>query len=536
MGAMTASGPERHAGRERIRTLAIPILASWAILLASLVNFLRFNDYPLLRPEIALIAFGLLALAALFGWIHSAQRPLGQAALDMLLVLLVVDQNGASFAFAAATAALVGAVTLYRRRSVLPLLGLVAAFALLSGLAGIGQQHSAAAETRRVVPPRSAGKPLPPALVHIVLDEQLGIEAFSDLGPEGQVVQRELKAFYLSHGFRLYGRAYAEQFRTVNSIPQILNFGAVARPDANPFNGRALERNAYFDALAKDGYRLDVYQSDFIDYCDNRAVSRCVTYPFSALDAIDRSPLSVADRAVLIVARFALLSKAVFNLESLYIEAADSLRGKGYDVPDFGLTTGGRTSSLAASAAFDRLIGDLRNAKPGHAYFAHILLPHDPYALDSRCTPRPMWQWQVHDPSPPLAMRQAAYLDQVRCALRKVDAAYAAVSRSQAGRDFIMVVHGDHGSRITSVNPTAENIGKYGRDDLVAGFATLFAIRAPRIAAGYDDRPAAVPRLLAGLARSRFTSAPLPSTAAPHVILNDRNWAPRKRAPFLRSW
>lgn len=77
------------------------------ILLASFVNFLRYNDYPLLRPEVGLIALALLVLAACVGFVHCTQRSLGQAMLDMLLVFLMVNQNGGGFIYSAAAAAAV---------------------------------------------------------------------------------------------------------------------------------------------------------------------------------------------------------------------------------------------------------------------------------------------------------------------------------------------------------------------------------------------------------------------------------------------
>lgn len=531
--AETIARQKRREVYNRLQSIAMPIVTSWLILLASFVNFLRYNNYPLLRPEIALIATAMLALAGGIGLLHRSQRPLGQAILDALLVFLIVNQNGGELIYSAVAAAVAAGATLHRRRSILPLLGFAAAVALAAGLIGIGQQHGANAERGEHLPAQSGTSR--PALLHIVLDEHLGVEGFAHNGADGKAVERQLKGFYLSHGFRLFGRAYAEQFRTVNSIPQILNFGDVLKPDAVPFDGEALNRDAYFDALSAQGYKIDVYQADYLDYCGNHAVSHCLTYDFSGLNALDGSSLSTMDRAIIIMSRFSLLSSVAIGLEGLYIDTGRALDKRGIALPELGLLTGGRTTPLSAVGAFDRLIEDLRHAEPGDAYFAHILLPHDPYELDADCTPRPMASWQLHDPQPDVTKRQAAYDAQVRCALSKVDAAYAALSRSSAGRNFIMIVHGDHGSRITKIDPTIENLGKFDSEDLIAGFSTLFAIRAPGITPGYDDRVVAVPYLLKNLAQSKFTIIPRQSKP-PQVILNDSGWIPRRRVALPMSW
>lgn len=535
MAAMLVE-PARRDPLAQVRRVVSPIVASWAILLASFANFLRYNAYPLLKPEIALIALAMLVLAAVVGWFHQNRGRTGQAVLDMLLVMFVVNQNGATIPMAVAIAAVVLAISIWLKRSILPVIGMLAAFIFLCGVFGIGQQRNAPAETSRAVVPSLTGRLQPPALVHIILDEQLGIEGFSGLGTDGRIVGNTLKSFFLSHGFHLYGRAYAQQFRTVNSIPQILNFGSVVMPKGNPFHGQKLERNAYFDTLSKEGYKINVYQSDFIDYCNNIAVTKCLTYSFSGLSPIATSALSTPDRAIVISARFVLLSEFVRYLERQYIDLAATFARRGRGLPYFGLIAGGRTSPVAASAAFDRLITDLHHAQPGTAYFAHILLPHDPYQLNADCSTKPMWQWRVHDPDPQTAARQAAYFGQVLCALRKVDSAYAAIKQSPVGGNFIMVIHGDHGSRITRVNPIVENVGRYDRDDLIAGFSTLFAVRGPKISPGYEELPAAVPWLLGTLAQSDFTALPPPSTSASQIILNDRHWLPRQRAPFLQTW
>jgi hypothetical protein len=512
-----------------------PTLASWLILLASFVNFLRYNNYPLLRAEVALIVLGMLVLAAAVGFVHRRERRIGKALLDAVLVYFVVDQNG-GFAISAGAAAIVGLYAFWRGRSLLPLLGVMAAVMLVTGLLGIGQQHRVEGETIQSVPRLQPGRARPPALLHVILDEHLGIEGFGSVDPQARKVKDELKAFYATRGFRLYGRAYSQQLHTVNAIPQILNFGMVQAAANDPFEGRTVNRNAYFDALAGEGYRLKVYQSDFLNYCEHKAVVRCVRYDSTSLDAVADARLSTGNRVAILLTRFTLLSNFADGISRLYIQIFDNLRAKGYDPTDLGLSVKGKTSALNAVDAFDGMIADLRKAQPGEAYFAHMLLPHYPYAVDEACRPLPYMEWQARRGRTSMAQRQKGYADQIRCAMRKMDAAYNALSASPAGQNFIVVVHGDHGSRITEVDPNHPNIGKYGRSDLIAGFTTLFAVRAPEITVGYETMPVPVPVLLKDLTQSGFTTAPQPVSEKQEVILDDLGWQPRSRAPFLDNW
>ena len=71
---IAAEGPAQSAGSGLTRGIMGPTLASWLILLASFVNFLRYNNYPLLRAEVALIVLGMLVLAAAVGFVHRRER------------------------------------------------------------------------------------------------------------------------------------------------------------------------------------------------------------------------------------------------------------------------------------------------------------------------------------------------------------------------------------------------------------------------------------------------------------------------------
>jgi hypothetical protein len=45
-----------------------------------------------------------------------------------------------------------------------------------------------------------------------------------------------------------------------------------------------------------------------------------------------------------------------------------------------------------------------------------------------------------------------------------------------AGKDAIIIVQGDHGSRMTDVDPFVDNLGKFGSADMIASYSALFAL------------------------------------------------------------
>ena len=64
-------------------------------------------------------------------------------------------------------------------------------------------------------------------------------------------------------------------------------------------------------------------------------------------------------------------------------------------------------------------------------------------------------------------------------------------------RDAIVVVQGDHGSRIVRHMPVLENAARLTAQDLRDGFSTLFAVRRPGVAPGVAREPRALQQLLA---------------------------------------
>lgn len=282
----------------RWRQASVPFAAALLALAASFANFLSYHGYPIVKPEVAIVAAGLATAAAIFALLHVHCSNFGKAILDGFLVFLAIDLNSDQTVVAAGAAAVVAFLRLGRGISLLQPLSIVAAVVLSSAALGMTETRSAIARTEGNVPAATGGK----AILHIILDEHGGVGGSSDAAFRGQ-----LTAFYERHGFRLFERAYSRHFHTVNAIPDVLNFG-------HPGDSRNIDetldigRTAYLSGLERRGYRLNLYQSDFADFCRYSRYAACTSYWSPSLGFVEPLPLPAAQKARLIAFKFTALS------------------------------------------------------------------------------------------------------------------------------------------------------------------------------------------------------------------------------------
>jgi arylsulfatase A-like enzyme len=153
-----------------------------------------------------------------------------------------------------------------------------------------------------------------------------------------------------------------------------------------------------------------------------------------------------------------------------------------------------------------------------------LLLPHRPVHVDEECR-------ALADPSkhvgynlpghPPDSLWRAtlkSYAGQVRCAHRVLAGIIDAID-STVGRDnAIVIVQGDHGSRIHAYDPhdPDQPLDAYSTSELNADFATLLAVRRPGVPARLRREPAAVQDVIRELARSGF-AGPIPVVGRHYV-------------------
>jgi hypothetical protein len=501
MAAELESPAPAGANRWRLTgPFGLGVAGGSAVLLCSLVNLLTYQSYPLLRPEVAIAAAALVGLAVIVSAAYAASSPLGRGALEALLAYLAVDLNWGAPLVGVAVAAGVLVFAYILRKSVLKVFAVGATATLASILAWPAAKPPPQGDSRAAAAPASDL----PLLVHIIVDEHVGLEGLPEENPRSPAVKAALTDFYLSHGFRLYGSAFSTYAETLHSIPDIL--GAAKDPVwLGDRKGSTLGKTRYFDALLAQGYRLHVYQSNWIRYCEAYGIAACYRYRYDDHRPLLHTPISAVSKAALILANLATLSRLTQSVTPAYDEAAAQLRKLGAPVEPLALWHRAKVTSLNGLEAMDQLTRDLAAARPGEAYFAHVLLPHSPYIARPDCSIRSPRDWANTFAPADLRRRESAYFDQVACATTKVGQVLEAAERSPGGRRLVFIVHGDHGSRLTvqAVDAAHDN----SRRDLIASYSTIFAVRAPGLAAGYDPTPQRLSRLVATLAETRFARA-----------------------------
>src|SRR4029453_942260 len=100
---------------------------------------------------------------------------------------------------------------------------------------------------------------------------------------------------------------YSRYFHTHNSIPAVLSLGKISENDvvrpAGHTTNFTIVANPYFSEMSSRGYRINVYQTEFFNYCATPGVrvATCVQVPATAVSNISylhAGTLEKARRAV----------------------------------------------------------------------------------------------------------------------------------------------------------------------------------------------------------------------------------------------
>jgi hypothetical protein len=255
-------------------------------------------------------------------------------------------------------------------------------------------------------------------------------------------------------------------------------------------------------------YAINVYQSTFMDFCKSlgKRIQKCLTYNYYGFSGADLKGLADYEKLRFVALTYEKLSILVQSVRIFYRVLNLHLQGRDAKKSDL-ISWTGTFGPIPALPIFDKLIKDVATAPGGTMFFAHLLIPHSPYSVDSACSVRhPILIWNkssIEHEGPELfntpdsrRARYEEFISQDRCALLKLQELMAAIKRRKDYEDAIIIVHGDHGSRITLVEPRLENKDRLSRQDYFDAFSTLYAVKAPGIAPGYDPRMVAIADLL----------------------------------------
>jgi hypothetical protein len=273
-----------------------------------------------------------------------------------------------------------------------------------------------------------------------------------------------------------------------------------------------------------------------MDFCRVPRVvyATCVTYSVHRLGSVHDTDLATVERAEFIL--YALLGTSGYrkSLELHYGQMRDAARW--LPLPEW-RHADARLGPIPVLPVFQRLERDLRSASRGSVFFAHLMVPHYPYVLDESCRVRAQTEdWLnrsegrdavVQNTDATRRQRYIAYYAQIRCQQERLLALFNAMKQAGVWDDAIVVIHGDHGSRIVRRLPEIENANRMMPEDYRDAFSTLFAVRSGGGQSGVRDDLRSLQYLLgdafeipvAGAPPRVFLRTHVPRALAPHALV-----------------
>ena len=349
-----------------------------------------------------------------------------------------------------------------------------------------------------------------PRIIHLILDEHIGLEGIPTDIAQGKILKEQLVHFYQHYGFHIFGGAFSHFYDTAESISNMLNFSADSQLSKHfeSLSGNRLQHNKYFEILSKAGYQINVFGADHIDYCAETRVKiqNCMVFPASSLLGLNKieAPTSVKSQVVL---------SHYFNLSYLYRRGRDLYKAYQPTLAQVGLSlpawmwdwSDATMASLNNMLLLEGLWKDILALPQGNVLFAHLLIPHNPYNLEGDCSiVSPIKEWKSRylerthggNTAHSREVRYRLYFEQVRCLYSWLDKLFEEMNAHGQFDDSIILVHGDHGSRIVRTEPVMKNMETLTEQDLIDGFSTLFAVKFPVRPGKYDTLPRPIELLL----------------------------------------
>jgi hypothetical protein len=148
---------------------------------------------------------------------------------------------------------------------------------------------------------------------------------------------------------------------------------------------------------------------------------------------------------------------------------------------------------------FDRFTAFAAAVPRGTHLFAHFMVPHAPYLLTQDCVVSGRFEagYYLSARFPAVERTEQrqrfyeGYFAQLRCVQQKLDELLLAVGQSENYRDAVIIIHGDHGSRISSGNILED----YTERDFVDNYGTFFAMKSPALLPGVDCEFVSLPEV-----------------------------------------
>jgi hypothetical protein len=295
--------------------LLYDFLAPMLLILTPFLSFMTYNRYSYAAPETWICLAGLAAVALLVGLAGTVGGWPARVVLTAGLLVLVMDlqldwldgSNPRLRVIGLFALALILSFALRKHLSRIvtavfaTMLVSTVVLAVVDGPVSRDPGAASADSGRATTPePSPPARPQLPILVHLMLDEHIGIEGLPEDVPHGRAMRGFLREFFETYGFRVFPRAYSRYASTSNSLPNLVNFAS--EPVEGAFTS-GVERyvllsNRYFELLGRAGYNIHVYQTDYMDFCASAPeyIVSCATREVTGLAPMESMTIPVWDK------------------------------------------------------------------------------------------------------------------------------------------------------------------------------------------------------------------------------------------------
>jgi hypothetical protein len=524
-------------------------IAPCLILLAPLIAFIDYHGHPFVNPEVWWLILGMIIVGLVIG---SFIKNMGNFCRSLSLAILLefslelignFDDIGKVLC-----AILAFLFAWFFREKASKILVFTFSIFIISTLILPSDRLKPILKEYDV----ASNSSLPP-VIHLILDGHIGVEGIPIRIKGGQELKDDIKSFYAKNGFLLYGNAYSHFSITLNSIPSLLNFNAEIEVDksyakeiSTDFEYEILS-NKYFQEMSDLGYEIKVYQSKYLDYCqENFKISSCYTYQIFSTKFLEDLSASLSSKVWVLASSFLFRSDIFEFAKKSYWHLTNYLKSSfGLELPFPWNWDGQRTNSISALETFDILSKDIQKSPEGNLFFAHLIVPHDPFVYDSNCQlyKDPIREWELRgDPTFQKRLntrsswekRYKKYLRQTSCVTQKLHEVFDEMKKANIYDKSTIIIHGDHGSGVRIRRPILANQNELTPEDIVDSFSTIFAVKFPNGEADYDLNTQSLNQIFSKVSGKMFSKDISTSQESPYVNLRIRDASEKKKRSFVR--
>lgn len=312
--------------------------------------------------------------------------------------------------------------------------------------------------------------------------------------------------FYQANKFTFFPHAYSrfqDKYRSVAAVMnpsqdkignEMFSRGTSSYYTASDEARVTLTKNEVFKKLKDAGYKLNVYQSYPINYCDGaegKRIDRCVTYP-APMGALYNADLSLFSKVLLLTGHWMDSFPPGRSFINYVRNKLLAYKVKVNDFPFVG-NPYARSLSVGQEQMLLRLREDVKNAKGKNVFFAHVSLPGEPYVYDRFCRLKKDPQlWRLNKAYEGVVepkeeeRRWDAYNQQLFCTYAQINATLKDWEASGDLKHTKIIIQGDKGAGIM---PSAKDLLLTAKVDqalerVKRNSSTVFAVYTPNTKKG----------------------------------------------------